>query len=117
MIASLVIGTELLVSLAAFHSQVNSFCTILHDLEISRFHTTFSFKMKVSRYCFLIFETNISNLRRTRVLLYYIHDALIFAYLFRGIINPAQCSLCLIGRYTRDIYDARGWFTSLNTRH
>ena len=47
----------------------------------------------------------------------YIHDALIFAYLFSGIINPAQCSLCLIGRYTRDIYDARGWFTSLNTRH
>ena len=48
----------------------------------------------------------------------YIHDALIFAYLFSGIINPAQWSLCLIGRYMRDIYDARGWFTSLiNTRH
>ena len=70
MIASLVIGTELLVSLAAFHSQFNSFCTILHDLKISRFHTTFLFKMKISRG-FLIFETNIYDLRRTRVLLYY----------------------------------------------
>ena len=44
----------------------------------------------------------------------YIHDDLIFAYVYSGIIAPARCSVDLISWYIGAIYAARGRFSSLN---
>ena len=41
----------------------------------------------------------------------------VFAYVYSGIINLARSTLCLMVPYKRAIYYARGWVTSLNTRH
>ena len=43
----------------------------------------------------------------------YIHDYLIFAYIYSGIINSARISAYLIIWYMRAMYDASGRFSSL----